>query len=208
MKKVEGSRLKLAGILYIMVITALVIALSYSADVRNKSIEEEDIPEEPKPVEEVVTTTLAEEDDNIVLEVVEDVPSYAELIDEYVRDTCTLYDNVEPELVMSVIWHESRYNPDAVSSTQCVGLMQISPFWHKTRAYELGVEDFFDPKGNILLGVDYLSELIKQYEDVRLALMLYNMDHDAAFELYNKGEISYYAKSVLERAEMLKNGGV
>lgn len=132
-----------------------------------------------------------------------------EKINEYVKDICKLYKHVEPELVMSIIWHESRYNPKAVSDNgTCVGLMQVSTFWHRTRAYELGVESFFDPESNILLGVDYLNELFEQYKDPVLVLMLYNMEHDTAFELYNQGKISYYAKSVLERAESIKNGGV
>jgi len=198
MKKVKLSRGQLAGILYFATIVALVIALSYSADVA-KPIEEEDIPEEPKEV------TIIDD----VEVIAEEEPSPQEVIDEYIRDICTMYDNVEPELVMSIVWHQSRYDPNAISSNgKCVGLMQISTFWHRSRAFQLGVEDFFNPKDNILLGVDYLSELFKLFNDPKLVLMLYNMDHDAAFEMYNKGEISYYAKSVLERAEMLKNGGV
>ena len=204
MNKEIKTRLKLAAVLYLLAMWALLFSLIISPN-KEESAKADDIPEEPK--EEVVTVTTSIDND-AVLEVVEEKPTSEEVIDEYIRDICTMYDNVEPELVMSVVWHESRYNPNVISSANCVGLMQISPFWHKSRAYELGVESLFDPKGNILVGVDYLSELIKQYEDVRLALMLYNMDHDKALELYNKGEISYYAKSVLERAEMLKNGGV
>lgn len=205
MNKEVRTRLKLASVLYLATLTVITFAMMYSAS-HKKSESEEDIPEEP--VEEVITETIehVDVDDNVVL--VEEKPTSQEVIDEYIRDVCTMYDNVEPELVMSVVYHESRYNPNVVSTANCVGLMQISPFWHQSRAYELGVENLFDPKGNIIVGVDYLSELIKQYKDVRLALMLYNMDHDKALELYNKGEISHYAKSVLERAELLKNGGV
>lgn len=201
MKKVEISRLKLAGVLYIGAITALVLALSYSAEVR-KPIEEEEIPEEPVAVQEVVTEKVEE-----VVVTTSKTPEQE--IDAIVDDICTLYDKVDPYLVKSVIYHESRYNPRAINKDgTCVGLMQVSTFWHKSRAFELGVEDFFDPEGNILLGVDYLQELFQTYESPELVLMLYNMKHNDAFEMYNKGEISYYAKSVLERAEMLKNGGV
>lgn len=143
-----------------------------------------------------------------IIEIVEEEIN-EQTINEYVDDICILYDNVEPELVKSIIWHESRYNPKAVNyDGSCVGLMQISTFWHKSRAFELGVQDFFDPEGNILLGIDYLSELFNHYKDPVLVLMLYNMEHDTAFKLYNEGKISNYASSVLERAEMLKNGGV
>ena len=204
MNEERKTRLKLAAVLYLVAMATLIFSLLTSPN-KEEPVKKDDISEEPK--EEVVTVTTKVVND-AVLEVVEEEPSPQEVIDEHIRDICTMYDNVEPELVMSIVWHESRYNPNVISAANCVGLMQISPFWHQSRAYELGVENLFDPKGNILVGVDYLSELIKQYEDIKLVLMLYNMDHDKAFELYNKGEISYYAKSVLERAEMLKNGGV
>ena len=204
MNEERKTRLKLAAVLYLVAMATLIFSLLTSPN-KEEPVKKDDISEEPK--EEVITVTTKVVDD-ADLEVVEEEPSPQEVIDEHIRDICTMYDNVEPELVMSIVWHESRYNPNVISAANCVGLMQISPFWHQSRAYELGVENLFDPKGNILVGVDYLSELIKQYEDIKLVLMLYNMDHDKAFELYNKGEISYYAKSVLERAEMLKNGGV
>ena len=204
MNEERKTRLKLAAVLYLVAMATLIFSLLTSPN-KEEPVKKDDISEEPK--EEVITVTTKVVDD-ADLEVVEEEPSPQEVIDEHIRDICTMYDNVEPELVMSIVWHESRYNPNVISAANCVGLMQISPFWHQSRAYELGVENLFDPKGNILVGVDYLSELIKQYEDIKLVLMLYNMDHDKAFELYNKGETSYYAKSVLERAEMLKNGGV
>lgn len=128
-----------------------------------------------------------------------------EIINEYIRDVCRLYPNVGQALVKSVIYHESRYNPKAKNGN-CLGLMQVSSYWHKGRAKRLGVTDFHDPRGNILLGVDYLSELIERYEDPALALMLYNMRHDDALKMYRTGQISKYAKSVLAKAEEYEKG--
>jgi soluble lytic murein transglycosylase-like protein len=133
-----------------------------------------------------------------------------EIINNYVRDVCAAYnkdvdesEKIEPELIMSVIYHESRYDPKAKNG-KCIGLMQVSTYWHQARAEKLGVTDFYDPHSNILLGVDYLSELLKDSKDIRLALMYYSMKHIDALEMYKRGEISVYAKSVLATAEVYK----
>ncbi|MBN2869255.1 MAG: lytic transglycosylase domain-containing protein [Flavobacteriaceae bacterium] len=128
-----------------------------------------------------------------------------ETVRKYVDEITKSYPNVKPELVMSVIYHESRFNSTAKTGN-CLGLMQISTRWHKDRAKRLGVTDFYDPYSNILLGVDYLSDLTTQHEDIRLVLMLYNMNHKTAFKLYKQGKTSKYALSVLDMAEKYKKG--
>lgn len=129
-------------------------------------------------------------------------PTQEDIINGYIKDICKEYE-IEPELIQSIVWHESRYNPK-VKNGKCLGLMQIHTLYHSDRAKKLGVKDFYDPYGNILLGVDYISELLNKYEDPKLVLMLYNMKHSTAFSLYKEGKTSKYAKSVLARAERLK----
>ena len=131
--------------------------------------------------------------------------SQEEYIKQLVNDVCSLYPNVKPDLVKSIIYHESRFVPEAENGN-CVGLMQVSTYWHADRAEKLGVTDFYDPYSNILLGVDYISELTETYGDTALVLMLYNMKHDTAFDMFGRGEISGYAKSVLEKAKEYKGG--
>lgn len=117
----------------------------------------------------------------------------------YVYDICQAYPDVDPELVRAVIFVESRYVP-TVESGGCVGLMQISTYWHVNRAERLGVTDFYDPYSNILLGVDLLDELLDiSNGDEGYALMLYNMDNSKARELHNQGLLSDYAKIVLAK---------
>lgn len=154
---------------------------------------------------ETKVNILRKQIENEEPEIPEEPKTQRELIDLYVADICEQY-NFDPFIVHSVIWHESRYEPEAKNTTH-LGLMQVSTRWHSGRAERLGVEDFFDPYGNILLGVDYLSEIANRYEDIRLVLMTYNMGDKRAKELFNEGEISWYATSVLERAEELKTGG-
>jgi hypothetical protein len=127
-----------------------------------------------------------------------------EKINNYIREIAPKY-NIEPELIMSMIVSESDYDPNATTG-KCLGLMQVSTRWHGDRAKRLGVDDFYDPYSNILLGVDYLSELFAEYKDTRLVLMMYNMDHKRALDRFENGQISNYAKTIIERAENLKKG--
>jgi hypothetical protein len=152
----------------------------------------------------IAQMTFIEEPKNIpIQESIQTNPR--EIINSYVQDICTMYPNVEPELIMSMIEQESHYNPKATNGS-CLGLMQVSTRWHKDRATRLGVTDFYDPYGNILLGVDYISGLLTKYKDPALALMFYSMKHDDAIALYRQGKISKYAQIVLARAEDLKKG--
>lgn len=135
--------------------------------------------------------------------------THEERIDMMVETVCESYPAVDPSVVKSMIWHESRYDPNAKNyNGTCVGLMQVSTRWHADRAQRLGVSDFFDPYSNILLGVDYLSELIEKYNDPYLALMVYNMGDGKALKLYRQGKTTRYSRSVMNRANELQIGGV
>lgn len=121
-----------------------------------------------------------------------------EQINKYITDVCSLYPNVDPSLIMSIVEHESRYQPQ-VENGKCIGLMQVSSYWNKSRMEKLGVTNLHDPHDNILVGVDYISELLTKYKDTSLVLMLYNMDWNTAFKMHKQGRVSNYAKSVLAR---------
>lgn len=108
-----------------------------------------------------------------------------------------------PELIMAMVEKESMYNPFAENGS-CIGLMQINEKWHADRMERLGVTDLYDPYSNILVGVDYIAELAEEYEDIGLVLMMYNMKHDTAFNLYEQGILSKYAESILERSAELE----
>lgn len=80
-----------------------------------------------------------------------------EIIDQY-------YPDLSAEFIKAMIYHESRYQPDALNlNTGVQGLMQINPKWHTERAYNLGVENLFDPYGNILVGCDILNEVMQTH---------------------------------------------
>lgn len=83
-----------------------------------------------------------------------------------------------PELIQAVCFKESSFNAGAENGG-CIGIMQANPDWHRDRMERLGVTDLYDAGGNMLVGIDYLYELLQQYEDISVALMKYNGDSRA-----------------------------
>ena len=78
---------------------------------------------------------------------------------------------VNAALLRAVIHAESGFNPRALSYKGAQGLMQLMP----GTAFELGVDDAFDPGENISGGARYLAELLRDFHgDVRLAAAAYN----------------------------------
>ncbi len=65
-------------------------------------------------------------------------------------------------LLMSLVYQESRFDPNAVSWAGASGLMQIMPLTAK----ELGIKNRNDPKQSLNGGVRYLQYLMEQFEDV------------------------------------------
>jgi hypothetical protein len=121
---------------------------------------------------DVPTPELAgfEEDDTPVLPLPVSVPTPVISLDEVVRAACAR-NNVDPDLVNSLIAAESGFNPNAVSRKGAQGLMQLMP---RTAAW-LGVPNALDPASNVEGGTRYLRELLVHYNnDVTKALAAYN----------------------------------
>ena len=112
-----------------------------------------------------------------------------------------------PEVIQATCFKESSFNPDAENGN-CVGIMQVNPAWHTDRMKRLGVTDLYDTKSNMLVGVDYLHELIVEHEDVSVALMEYNGDSRVSGLLAGNGDVSEYADEVLRiSAELERENG-
>lgn len=87
--------------------------------------------------------------------------------------------NVDARLVYSVISVESGFNPNVVSPRGAVGLMQLMPATAielaKRDGWTLQREHLLDPETNISLGVQYLAELSKMFDNnMELTLAAYN----------------------------------
>ena len=88
-----------------------------------------------------------------------------------VIDVASNRNNVDPDLVISVIQAESGFNPRAVSRKGAQGLMQLMP----QTAVQLGVKNPLDPAANVEGGTRYLKELLELYDNNLVdALAAYN----------------------------------
>lgn len=106
--------------------------------------------------------------------------------------------NICPELIQAICFKESSFNSCA-ENDGCIGIMQVNPDWHKDRMDRLGVTDLYDTRSNMLVGVDYLSELVQEYEDISIALMKYNGDSHADGAMNGTADISGYTNSTYMR---------
>lgn len=128
-------------------------------------------------------------------------PYYAETyIDPTYIEICTEVGEeygICPELLMAIIEKESSGHADAENGS-CKGLCQVSERWHRDRMERLGVDDIFDPEGNIRLCADYLVELGAEYQDIAICLGTYHG------EKHPEITISNYTTWILERSEELE----
>ena len=87
--------------------------------------------------------------------------------------------NHDPKFILALIAIESSFQNWSVSEQGAKGLMQIMPYVAESLAQELGIEwsgdrTLFNPFLNIRMGSYYLSQLIHEFKDLRLALTAYN----------------------------------
>jgi len=91
-------------------------------------------------------------------------------------------EHVDPMMVAGVMRQESAFDPEAISPTGAVGLMQIEPRTAPALAKRLRLRysriRLFDPNYNVQLGTLYLSDLIGQFGGAEGALAAYNAGED------------------------------
>lgn len=94
----------------------------------------------------------------------------SEAYDDIIREAAGIYD-LDPNLIHAVMQAESAFHPYAVSRAGAEGLMQLMP----ELSDEMGVNNAFDPRENIMGGVRYLKRLMDYYDDnLDLVLASYN----------------------------------
>jgi len=110
--------------------------------------------------------------------------------------------NHDPKFIMALIFVESEFWTWAVSEKGAKGLMQIMPYVAQSLAQEMGIEwmgdrTLFNPFLNIRIGIYYLSQLILDFRDIRLAMTAYNYGPTYVKGLIERGEripFNYYRR--------------
>ncbi|MHC1720750.1 MAG: lytic transglycosylase domain-containing protein [Clostridiaceae bacterium] len=113
---------------------------------------------------------------------------------DYITRYSQVY-NVDPILVSAVIKAESNFDPDAVSSKEAYGLMQITPETAHWAAQKMGIDDFSTdmlavPETNIMIGCWYLHNLFDEFNNQELALAAYNAGRGNVQKWLNNPEYS------------------
>ncbi len=102
---------------------------------------------------------------------------YQDIVEKYAEDY-----GLEVHLVNGVIFCESRFEPDAVSHADAVGLMQVTEETGWWAAEQMGMDpntiDLTDPETNIRIGCWYLDWLMDKFDGMtETALAGYNAGH-------------------------------
>lgn len=133
---------------------------------------------------------------------------------------------LQPTLVMALIATESSFFNWSRSERGAVGLMQLRPVtaeamvrqWSASgeRVKWSGEESLFDPVINLRLGLGYLSQLVRQFGDVKTALTAYNYGPTRVSEwlaeckplpLGYANRILSLSQELREQSEQSHNGG-
>ena len=121
-----------------------------------------------------------------------------------IPDDYELY-GVDYSLIIAMIEIESGYKYDAVGKGGDIGYMQINQEWHTDRMERLGATDLKNPYQNVRVGIDYMAELLGQYQ-TSVAVSAYNRgtrndSGTGALDLADKGQYqTEYSEKVLNRA--------
>lgn len=124
----------------------------------------------------------------------------------YTYILCKQY-GVDYSLVVALIERESGYVFDKVGDDgNSIGYMQVYESAHTDRMERLNCTNLKNPYQNVMVGIDYLAELIEKYGTVQDALAAYNYGERGAREhLWNNGIHVYsYNEGIMSRARELE----
>lgn len=132
------------------------------------------------------------------------VPIECELpyeLQEYTYYICKAY-YIDFNFVMALMFTESSFKTDVVSSTNDYGLMQINACNHKVLEDKLGITDIMEPYQNIRAGLYILRGLFEKYDDASRVCMAYSLGEYGASVLWDKGVYSTsYSNKILAKAD-------
>ena len=146
----------------------------------------------PAKVETVTVTEIVEAPRSTTEELPEattityyDVP-LSHGLQDYIYELCA-EEHVPMSLIIAMIDHESKFNPEAVSETNDYGLMQINEVNHDRLEEQYRCADMLNPYQNVFCGIKVIGSYIETYEDYTKALMAYNMGNYGAKKAWDNG---------------------
>ncbi len=110
---------------------------------------------------------------------------YASKLANTVCTHSNMFPLISPSLLVSLMWHESRFDTTAVSSKGAIGIMQVMPATSKWIIEYFGLPTSLkltSLEDNVLVGCVYLNDLISRYGQFK------------ALSIYNSGRISRAGK--------------
>ena len=117
--------------------------------------------------------------------------------------------DIDPLLVISLIYVESSFNSDSKSNKNARGLMQLLPNTAKYIQKKIGdtssIKNLHDDETNIRLGVAYLDYLIKKNDgNIEYALIAYNMGPANLYKAIAKNQVpKFYSNKVFKEYKSL-----
>ena len=109
--------------------------------------------------------------------------------------------SLDPYFVLSVIKAESKFNPNAESNKNAIGLMQITEETAEWIASEMGLTDYskeklYEEDYNIRMGCWYLDNLRTEFKDNDLVIAAYNAGRGNVNQWLNNVEYSSDGKKL------------
>lgn len=129
----------------------------------------------------------------------------------FIQMVC-IKNNLDPALLLAVIFTESAFEECALSNRGAVGLMQLLPTTGYAMSKELqiewkGHETLYNVKNNIRMGAYYLKKLLKMFNNLDMALTAYNAGPTRVIRYSRTGRTysQTYAKTVSKHCKMFMN---
>ena len=120
--------------------------------------------------------------------------NYGDLVLKYAK----LYD-LEEDFLFALIYAESEFKVDAISSKGAQGLMQLMPSTAKFIAKKCGYKgqiDLFSVDCNLTLGCEYIKYLQTKFSDERSLLCAYNAGEGVVSEWLKNAKYSLDGKTL------------
>ena len=120
--------------------------------------------------------------------------------------------DLDPYLILALIRQESLFDPQARSPATALGLMQLLPSTASRVAKQIGIspptnEQLFQPDINLVLGTQYLKDLLQRYSnDWFKAIAAYNAG-EAAVDRWEKEILTDDPEEFVERIPYLETRG-